>query len=596
MERESLELKIPQGLMRQAIVAVILVVVAIFLRMWPLRSMGTSLAYITFFPAVTIAAIYGGRTSGVIATVLSVIYVYFWQSTRNPNFANMVNWDGMVIFTITGILLSGVSEAIFCARAGEAQAMELAMLEKQHAGQAKLAQLKLADSERRFRNLFENSPTGMVAVDPVSLHFMQANLNAQRLFGYSGSELRDLSVTDLTHPDDLAETMRYNEQLAKGLIDSHFVEKRYLRKDGSSFWAEASISMLKGDDGKAELFICSFIDITHRKETEVALSDSENTYRSLFENMLNGFAYCKMLFEDGKPQDFIYLNVNYAFETLTGLVDVVGKKVSEVIPGIRENDPDLFEVYGRVVVTGIPEKCEIYVESLQKWFSIAVYRPQPGHFVALFEVITERKFTEEKIANYVKQLESAMRGTLQAVSNMVELRDPYTSGHERRVGIIAADIAREMGWSDDRCENLKLIGLVHDIGKIAIPAEILSKPSRLTALEFEMIKNHAQMGYEILKDVEFSLPIAEIIREHHERMDGSGYPRGLKGDEILPEARIIAVADVLESMSSHRPYRPGLGIDNALKEIVDHRATFFDALVVDATLRLIHEKGYQLPS
>jgi putative nucleotidyltransferase with HDIG domain len=189
-----------------------------------------------------------------------------------------------------------------------------------------------------------------------------------------------------------------------------------------------------------------------------------------------------------------------------------------------------------------------------------------------------------------------MRGTLQAVANMVDLRDPYTSGHERRVGIIASDIAREMGWSEERCQNLQLIGLVHDIGKIAIPAEILSKPTRLTALEYEMVKTHAQQGYEILKDVEFPLPIAEIIREHHERMDGSGYPQGLKGEEILPEARILAVADVLESIASHRPYRPALGIDAAIEEIEKHRGIWFDPDVVDATLRLIRDKGYLLPN
>jgi putative nucleotidyltransferase with HDIG domain/PAS domain S-box-containing protein len=207
-----------------------------------------------------------------------------------------------------------------------------------------------------------------------------------------------------------------------------------------------------------------------------------------------------------------------------------------------------------------------------------------------------RKQAEEKVIAYVQQLEESMQGTLQAVSNMVEQRDPYTAGHERRVGIIAADIAREMGWPEEKCNILKLIGLVHDLGKISTPAEILSKPGRLTALEYEMVKCHVEKGYEILKDVKFPLPIAEIIRQHHEHMDGSGYPQGLKGQDILPEARIIAVSDVLESMASHRPYRPALGVESALKEIVDHRDTFYDGNVVDALLKLVREKGYQLPS
>ncbi len=196
----------------------------------------------------------------------------------------------------------------------------------------------------------------------------------------------------------------------------------------------------------------------------------------------------------------------------------------------------------------------------------------------------------------VIQLETAMQSTLQAVANVVEAHDPYTAGHERRVGIIASDIAREMGWSEEKCHTLKFIGLVHDIGKMSIPAAILSKPGLLSAIEFELVKTHAEQGYQILKDVDFSLPIARIIREHHERMDGSGYPQGLKGEETLLEARILAVADVLEAMASHRPYRAALGIEAALKEIETHRVQQFDPEVVDAALRLFREKEYQLPA
>ena len=196
----------------------------------------------------------------------------------------------------------------------------------------------------------------------------------------------------------------------------------------------------------------------------------------------------------------------------------------------------------------------------------------------------------------VIQLEAAMQSTIQAVANVVEAHDPYTAGHERRVGIIAADIAREMGWSEEKCRIQQLIGLVHDIGKISIPAEILSKPGRLSAIEFELIKTHAEQGYQILKDVDFPLPIAEIIREHHERMDGSGYPRGLKRVETLLESRLLAVADVLEAMASHRPYRAAFGIEETLHEIESHRAQHFDPEVVDAMLRLFREKGYQLPA
>ena len=214
---------------------------------------------------------------------------------------------------------------------------------------------------------------------------------------------------------------------------------------------------------------------------------------------------------------------------------------------------------------------------------------------AIIQDITAQKDAEQKILSYVKQLEGAMKSTLQAVAKVVEARDPYTAGHERRVGQIAEDIAREMGGSDETCQTMQLVGLVHDIGKISIPSAILAKPGELSATEFELIKTHAENGYQILHDIELPLPIAQIIREHHERMDGSGYPQGLKGENTLPESRILAVADVLEAMASQRPYRPTKRLEKAIHEIESNRGSLFDPDVVDAMLRLFREKGYQLP-
>ncbi len=352
---------------------------------------------------------------------------------------------------------------------------------------------------------------------------------------------------------------------------------------------------LQDESGSPIGSIAAFQDINERKRTETLVQESERRYKSLFGNMLNGFAHCRMLFEGGKPVDFIYLDVNKAFEDQTGLRNVVGKKVTEVIPQIREQNPGLFERYGRVAKGHGPDHFEIHIEPLKEWFSISVYSAEMDHFVAVFDVITEQKRNEERIADYVQQLESAMQGTLLAVSNMVEQRDPYTAGHQKRVGMIAAEIAREMGLNEEKCMELQMIGLVHDIGKISVPAEILSKPGRLIPTEYALIKEHVQRGYEILKDVRFRLPISEIIHQHHERMDGSGYPRGLKGEQILPEARILMVADVVEAISSHRPYRASLGMDSALREITEKRGILYDAVVVDAFLNLVNEKGYTLP-
>nr|WP_315484397.1 HD domain-containing phosphohydrolase [uncultured Undibacterium sp.] len=209
--------------------------------------------------------------------------------------------------------------------------------------------------------------------------------------------------------------------------------------------------------------------------------------------------------------------------------------------------------------------------------------------------ISERVRSQSEIAHYISLLEHATEGTLEAVSLMVEQRDPYTAGHEKRVGIIAGDIGLAMGLSANVVQGLRLAGMVHDVGKISVPAEILSKPSRLSNIEMALVKEHAQTGYNILKNIEVPWPIAQVSYQHHERMDGSGYPRGLLGDQILLEARIIAVADVVESMTSHRPYRPGLGVDAALEEIRKNRGIFYDAVVVDACLKLFLEDAYQIP-
>jgi len=176
------------------------------------------------------------------------------------------------------------------------------------------------------------------------------------------------------------------------------------------------------------------------------------------------------------------------------------------------------------------------------------------------------------------------------------MRDPYTAGHERRVAELAVAIGAELGFDTHRQEGLRVAGHLHDVGKMAVPVELLVKPTRLSAAEFELVKAHPQAGYEILKDVEFPWPVAQVALQHHERVDGGGYPQGLQGNAILLEARIVAVADVVESMASHRPYRPGLGIDKALAEIERGRGSAYDAQVVDACLRLFCGKGYVIPA
>jgi putative nucleotidyltransferase with HDIG domain len=235
----------------------------------------------------------------------------------------------------------------------------------------------------------------------------------------------------------------------------------------------------------------------------------------------------------------------------------------------------------------------------QEYFEIVVSlirdkQGKPIGFRGIGRDVTERKKSEEELKQTLESLRKSVGATIQSMVSAVEMRDPYTAGHQIKVANLAIAIAKEMGLPQDKIEGIRMAGSIHDIGKLSIPAEILSKPTKLTDIEFSLIKEHSRSGYEMLKNVESQWPLAQIVYQHHERMDGSGYPRNLKGDEILIEARIMAVADVVEAMASHRPYRPALGIEAALEEIKKNKGKFYDDDVANACLRLFREKGYQL--
>ena len=216
--------------------------------------------------------------------------------------------------------------------------------------------------------------------------------------------------------------------------------------------------------------------------------------------------------------------------------------------------------------------------------------------IASLNDITERKQAEEELQNTLNSLRKAVSMTIQVLVSAIEVRDPYTAGHQRRTANLARAIASEMTLPPEMIEGIRMAGYIHDIGKISLPAEILSKPTKLSEIEFALIKEHSLRGYEILKDVESPWPLAEMIYQHHERIDGTGYPRNLRGNDIIMEARILAVADVVEAMASNRPYRASLGIEPALDEIEKNRGTIYDESVVDACIRLFREKGFELES
>ncbi len=219
-----------------------------------------------------------------------------------------------------------------------------------------------------------------------------------------------------------------------------------------------------------------------------------------------------------------------------------------------------------------------------------------GELVGIVEDIKDisiLKEAERKLQKSFEKFRRALEGTIHAMSLAIEMRDPYTAGHQKRVTDLAVAIAKDMDFSADKIDGIRMAGLIHDIGKISVPAEILAKPGRITEKEFALIKDHPKIGYDILKKIEFPWPVAKIVLQHHERMNGSGYPQGLQGKYILLEARILAVADVVEAIASFRPYRQALGVEAALKEITEDRETLFDARVVDACLKLFTEKRFK---
>jgi len=341
--------------------------------------------------------------------------------------------------------------------------------------------------------------------------------------------------------------------------------------------------------------IGAILDITDRKRSEEALRESEELFRSYLE-----YAPDAVYMSDLKGT-FLYGNrkceeiIGYRREELLGknllefniLPEKSLNKAAQLFKSSNEGKPtgpdemDLISKEGRLIPVEINTS--------------VVQRSGQAIVLAFVRDITERKQAEEERKQSFERMRKALLATVHSISIIVEMKDPYTSGHQRRVADLARSIAKEMGLSADRRDFIRTAATIHDIGKIAIPSEILSKPTKLTDLEFSLIKTHAQAGYDILKDIEFPWPVADVVLQHHERMNGSGYPQGLKGNDILLEARILAVADVVEAMASHRPYRPALGLEAAMEEIMKNKGILYDADVVDACSILFSEKSYQMP-
>jgi PAS domain S-box-containing protein len=339
-------------------------------------------------------------------------------------------------------------------------------------------------------------------------------------------------------------------------------------------------------DGSVGGLIGGILDITDSKRAEEALRDSEGRLHTLVQTIPD------LIWQ--KDKDGVYRLCNTMFERFFGAreADIVGKTDydfvdRELADSFREHDRKAMAA-GK---TTSNEEWITFADDGHRVFLDTIKTPVYDSQGTLIGVLGIGRDITDRMA--VERIRKALGATIHAIAVTVEARDPYTAGHQRRVADLARSIATEMNLPIDRVDGIRMAAAIHDLGKISLPAEILSKPTKLTNIELMLIKTHSQSGYDILKDIDFPWPVARIILEHHERMNGSGYPNGLTGNNILLESRILAVADVLESMASHRPYRPALGVDAALEELEKNKGILYDLEVVDVCLRLFREKGYK---
>lgn len=411
-----------------------------------------------------------------------------------------------------------------------------------------------------------------------------------------GCEVVHIADVEKLPPEAMRERLVFHERGLRSIVAVPIVsgysimgfigfESLYPRKT----WSENIISLLK-IVGEIFAFALS------RKRITKALEQSEYKYKTLFEYANDAIFLIKgKVFADCNPQGLNMLACTREA--------IIGHSPLEFAPAVQPDGTDSKEklvLEGRLALSGASRFSEwrlLRHDGTAFDAEISFNRVEVGKemFVqVIVRDVTERKQAEERLEQTLKNLRKAIGGTIEAIVHVVEMKDPYTAGHQKRVADLAASIAVEMGLSHDTVEGIRMAGVIHDIGKISVPSEILSKPGSLSQKEFELIKDHPKTGHDVLKDVEFPWPIARIILQHHEKLDGSGYPQGLKSEEIMLEARIITVADVIEATASHRPYRPARGTKTALGEVHRYKGVLYDPEVVDACIRLFAEKAYKL--
>ncbi len=396
------------------------------------------------------------------------------------------------------------------------------------------------------------------------------------------------------HPEDRQKVLGIRSQALSGGEDGYTAEYRVLGKSGIVH-VVARGRIERGTDGLPRRVYGSIQDITERKRMEEALERERSYLAGLFENSPDAVVVTD---DRGRVQ-----KTNRAFTCLFGYAEkeAVGRRIDDLVV------PERFYAEGLGYTSDLGRGIRLDFESIRRrkdgsefpcrgvGVPVRLSGGQLGVY-CIYRDLTAEKAAREQLRQALETMERAWEQTIEALASTSEVKDPYTAGHQRRVAALASAIAREMGHPESFVAGVEKAALVHDLGKIEVPAELLSRPGRLSPFEFRLVQVHAEAGFRILSKIHLPWPLAEIVYQHHERLDGSGYPRGLKGEEILPEARIIAVADVVEAICSHRPYRPAGSLEGALAEIREQGGKTLEEEAVEACLRLFEEKAFSFPA
>ncbi|MEA1940125.1 MAG: PAS domain S-box protein, partial [Candidatus Caldatribacteriota bacterium] len=448
----------------------------------------------------------------------------------------------------------------------------------------KQAEEELRDSEERLKILFDYAPDAYY-INDLKGNIIDGNIAAERIIGYKREELigKNFLKLKLVSFTDIPKAAKLLAKNVMGLPTGPD-ELALNRKDNSKVIVEIFTYPVKIKGRTLVLGIAR--DVTEQKQAEKALRESEQKFRDIA-NLLPQIVYeidiyGNLTFVNKQSfNSFGYSQEEYekGFNVLQALIPEDRDRAKENMQNILYGKSIGSSEYTALRKDGSTFPTLIYSSAILK-------DNKPVGLRGIVVDITERKQAEERLK---KTLDAA----IDTMSKIVEVKDPYTAGHQKRVSQLATAIAKELNLSQDKIEGVRIASLIHDIGKISVPTEILTKSTTLTDIEFSLIKTHSQTGYDILKSIDFSYPIAQIVLQHHERLNGSGYPQGLKDEDILLDAKIIGVADVVEAMSSHRPYRPALGLDKALEEISKNRGILYDPEVADVCLKLFKEKGFK---